>query len=864
MKKNISFIISIIIIILLSMQMSNVSAFDISESTDNNIKTLKTVYGDINNDGDIDSLDYATLKMYLLEADNEYNECYDLNKDNSVDAIDFALLKKYLLIYEQIEKTVDTDGDGLPDYYEKMIGTDLNKVDTDGDGINDYNEVILLHSDPLSSDSDKNGISDGDEIYMIKKSLEDTGNLEIKPTVTLELKGNDIDTLQINKISDYHDQIFKTFDGYTGLGFDFSVNTVFSEAIISYTFKDGLNKNSNKIYEICEFNEEENTLIPVENQEIDWESGTITAVVKHFSPWPIVERAWDKYNDSLADSISTSSLNSEKIGAIVFGIDISTEMEQNELGLESQRKRKSIASQLLDFISNDYFVTYNYIGGVVSTSSKGNESCNLIDSRPYIVSDFYKGENFYNQVFNSNYNVKANLDSGIKSSIKRVNQIQQEYAPNNDKFKKTVVILTDGNGSWNSSNFIENTNDIQLIIIGVGKSINETKLEAIAKANKQVYYSANTHLESLKKYFKENVSNRESKYSCIVNKISSTRIEKFNSIEPVAFSRGYSENSDIGGIKISDSSLCSIGEVEFTNSLNDEEDEGEKEISVTERTLFFGDGDAKLSLKDFTDIEIKVRAEKGNYLALAAYDNAQADTVTNFILIENQNGEAYYYIKAAALRKENIRELYIGFTENYDYSQNSIEEINLYNIPEGELIIGSNLHTTVVPYSLSSVCYNAYNKNNSSTYNISYEIDYSNASEYVNPVFKAKEDSQEMDVETMLFYTNKNTGERTYLYSYIYRGSNVAENNNGVEIKKENGKCFINTSNIQLDEEELYEWILFFTVHLKAPINKYYEEVTENKDLKCEMTVIFDDINSNINDKQVFTECTYSQLPIIL
>ncbi len=55
-------------------------------------------YGDVNSDGDINALDIAALKMYLLGVGQEIDtKAADLNTDNSIDAIDFANLKRYLL-----------------------------------------------------------------------------------------------------------------------------------------------------------------------------------------------------------------------------------------------------------------------------------------------------------------------------------------------------------------------------------------------------------------------------------------------------------------------------------------------------------------------------------------------------------------------------------------------------------------------------------------------------------------------------------------------------------------------------------------------------------------------------------------------
>lgn len=59
---------------------------------------------------------------------------------------------------------VDTDGDGLPDYNEIKLGTDINNPDTDGDGLNDYYEIEYGYS-PTNPDTDGNGVLDGDEDY---------------------------------------------------------------------------------------------------------------------------------------------------------------------------------------------------------------------------------------------------------------------------------------------------------------------------------------------------------------------------------------------------------------------------------------------------------------------------------------------------------------------------------------------------------------------------------------------------------------------------------------------------------------------------------------------------------------------------
>ena len=61
-----------------------------------------TIVGDLNGDGNVDSTDYALLKMYLLGSINDFPvendiKAGDLNADGVIDALDFATFKQYLL-----------------------------------------------------------------------------------------------------------------------------------------------------------------------------------------------------------------------------------------------------------------------------------------------------------------------------------------------------------------------------------------------------------------------------------------------------------------------------------------------------------------------------------------------------------------------------------------------------------------------------------------------------------------------------------------------------------------------------------------------------------------------------------------------
>jgi outer membrane protein OmpA-like peptidoglycan-associated protein len=71
---------------------------------------------------------------------------------------------------------LDSDGDGLTDEEELLLGTDPFNPDTDGDGLTDGEEVKVYKTDPLNPDTDYDGLTDGDEVYKYKTNplLRDT------------------------------------------------------------------------------------------------------------------------------------------------------------------------------------------------------------------------------------------------------------------------------------------------------------------------------------------------------------------------------------------------------------------------------------------------------------------------------------------------------------------------------------------------------------------------------------------------------------------------------------------------------------------------------------------------------------------
>ena len=81
--------------------------------------------------------------------------------------LDLALVPGGITQAGAIVVDLDTDGDGLPNWYElQLFGTSPTDTDSDGDGLSDGVEVFVLDSNPASDDSDGDGFLDGIELAL--------------------------------------------------------------------------------------------------------------------------------------------------------------------------------------------------------------------------------------------------------------------------------------------------------------------------------------------------------------------------------------------------------------------------------------------------------------------------------------------------------------------------------------------------------------------------------------------------------------------------------------------------------------------------------------------------------------------------
>lgn len=83
--------------------------------------------------------------------------------DPKPDAATYDRIDAGTSLHQFTATATDSDGDGLTDAFEAMVGTDATAGDSDNDGLTDAFEIITTHTDPLLADTDGDGQSDAAE-----------------------------------------------------------------------------------------------------------------------------------------------------------------------------------------------------------------------------------------------------------------------------------------------------------------------------------------------------------------------------------------------------------------------------------------------------------------------------------------------------------------------------------------------------------------------------------------------------------------------------------------------------------------------------------------------------------------------------
>jgi len=146
-----------------------------------------------NSDTDFDNVDdYNETRVYFsdpLNVDSDGDKIDDGIEVNelgsnptSIDTDNDTMLDWYEYVYHSVmdilsnDTAADPDGDGLINLYEFQWSTFPNQKDSDLDGLTDYEEVMIWGTKPLEKHTDSDGLVDGKEVAGFYRPLNPGAN----------------------------------------------------------------------------------------------------------------------------------------------------------------------------------------------------------------------------------------------------------------------------------------------------------------------------------------------------------------------------------------------------------------------------------------------------------------------------------------------------------------------------------------------------------------------------------------------------------------------------------------------------------------------------------------------------------------
>ena len=413
----------------------------------------------------------------------------------------------------------DTDGDGLPDFFELFIGTDINNVDSDGDGLPDGYEVFKSHTYPYSKDFDENGVDDcdedydcdglttieeyklgidpvdrdtdgdglddkkeieykmnpnkqstlddgifdGDRVFTVNPSLETSDN-GVQANIQIELTGEQLNSFTARKMDE---DCFLDFDvpGCLSNGYSFSMDSEFDTARLSFELPKEIADNKNVEPTIYYFNPETQLLEEVEDQHI--EGNEVYANLTHFSEYILIDKV--QYEIEAFKYIIEAPTSTELVQKnfdVAFVLDDSGSIPGSSFSIMREQS-SNLINKLADSDRVAVFFFNTFVRKVCSFTDKATAD-NLLKS--------------YRRT------------GGMTALYSGINIATNEFASQSKGASKILIVLTDGyenSSSVTLDDVIENAkaNNVIIYSIGVGSYLDSTSLEHLSNVTGGNYYN---------------------------------------------------------------------------------------------------------------------------------------------------------------------------------------------------------------------------------------------------------------------------------------------------------------------------------------------------------------------------------------
>jgi hypothetical protein len=365
----------------------------------------------------------------------------------------------------------DIDGDGLSSLEELAAGTHIGDADTDGDGLDDGDEVARS-TDPLVKDTDGDGLDDGDEVRIGSDPLIANASFDVtrsvseyptNPSVTIEgLTARQVRSFDIRRLDEDDRFLPQSVPGRLDNGYKFEITGSFTEAEVTYAFDPALVADGGEPA-LYTYDEAEQRLVEVEGQQRVGD--TIVATLEHFSRYILLNRT--EYESAIGftflDAPDEGSLFDSM--DVVFAIDSSGSMSWND----PARQRIQVAKDFIGQLGpDDRAAVVDFDGYAVTRSGLTNDVTALEAALDAI-----------------NSSGGTSITAGVSASL---NAFDADDEPGT---LRTIILLTDGEGSYNSSLTTQAQDmGVRIYTVGLGSSVSTSLLTQIAEQTGGEYFAA--------------------------------------------------------------------------------------------------------------------------------------------------------------------------------------------------------------------------------------------------------------------------------------------------------------------------------------------------------------------------------------
>ena len=350
---------------------------------------------------------------------------------------------------------------------------DSFELDTDGDGLEDYDDIILGFS-PLLQDTDGNGIWDSEEKLSqnFQKNFSDTeGHGVTKVEVAMDITGNIQNKVGIINVYEM-DSLSRNVMGLVGVPVEIRCTETFDKATIKFTYDESVLENIEEENLAVLWYDEENNWYQILDQEsvVDTENNTVSYTTTHFSTYMLVDsQAWyNAWRENIDYRNSGEGEENAHYFDIAFVVDVSGSMMGNNI-----RNAKTALNSFLD-------------------SLQDNDEAALIsfNQKAFLLNDFTSSRV---EVSKNITSLQADGGTNVNSGLVKALDIFEERE--NDR-TKIVVLLCDGDVNYNQRT-IDRYKEagIQIYAVNVESNSAHRDLQKMAEqTNGQYFYGDGNEL----------------------------------------------------------------------------------------------------------------------------------------------------------------------------------------------------------------------------------------------------------------------------------------------------------------------------------------------------------------------------------